>query len=90
MGDIILTEVNHLPTDPWGLLTLSSGELDCEGVESKKKRETLPVWASGLGNWVQWQHLMKQADMQESWSPSLECIMYLCMHHFSAQMQYVL
>ncbi len=56
------------------------------------ERETfhaVAVTASGQGKWVWWQFVMKQADMQESWSPTLEYIMCLCMDHCSAQMWYL-
>lgn len=86
-GDIILTEVNHLPTGSMGVNnTLIYG---MGWRVERKKKETVraaPVWALGQGKWMWWQLVMKQADMQESWSPSLEYITRLCMHHLSAHM----
>ena len=44
----------------------------------------------GQGKWVLWQLAMKHTDMQESWSPSPEYMMRLCMHRFRTYIWYVL
>lgn len=78
-GDIILTEVNHLPTGSTGVNnTLFDGNVTVRE-EKKKERDLLSCSAvlSGQGKWVWWQLVMKQADMQESRSASLEYIMRL-------------